>query len=130
MHAQLLRATIAKHLEQPEELALAFAAATRDQVEPYYRGQLDADRFRLAEMAAAQVGDPAPPLPDPIARLLGAMQVDGDAYRWFMETVCCLTTPMEILRRPGAMERILAAEPAAPPRLPGPDRSGLLALLS
>jgi 2-polyprenyl-6-methoxyphenol hydroxylase-like FAD-dependent oxidoreductase len=130
MQAQLLRAAVAKHLDDADDLALAFHTATREQVEPYYRGQLDADRFRLAEMAAAREGAPTPPLPDPIARLLGAMQTDADAYRWFMETICCLATPAEILRRPDALQRILATEPAAPLRLPGPDREGLLALLS
>jgi 2-polyprenyl-6-methoxyphenol hydroxylase-like FAD-dependent oxidoreductase len=130
MHAQLLRSAVAEHLADPAALALAFHAATREQVEPYYRGQLDADRFRLAEMAAVRAGAPTPPLPDPVARLLGAMQTDADAYRWFMETICCLAAPAEILRRPDVMRRILATEPAAPMRLPGPDREGLLALLS
>jgi hypothetical protein len=42
----------------------------------------------------------------------------------------CLALPEEVFARPGFMDRVRAATPGPPLRLPGPDRKELLALLA
>jgi hypothetical protein len=55
---------------------------------------------------------------------------DGDAYRALLETILCLAQPQELANRPAlkdAVERYGYGPPGPPP---GPDRAGLLSLLS
>ncbi|SET19126.1 NAD(P)/FAD-dependent oxidoreductase [Geodermatophilus poikilotrophus] len=130
LHAQLLRAAVRTSLDDPGELARTFDEATEREVTPFYRGQLTADRARIAEMDALRAGREPPP-PDPVrAALLAAAVHDADAYRALLETVTCLALPGDVLARPGMAERLAAHAGEPPPGTPGPDRRQLLDLLA
>jgi 2-polyprenyl-6-methoxyphenol hydroxylase-like FAD-dependent oxidoreductase len=130
LHAQLLRGVVASSLDDPAGLAVAFAAGSRDTVEPFYRAQVAADRVRVAQMRAAAEGT-APPPPDAAwARLSNAAMHDGVLFRALVEVIGCLATPEEVYARPEVVARLAAsAAPAGPPP-PGPDRAELLDLLA
>jgi flavin-dependent dehydrogenase len=130
VHAQLLRAVVRTHLDDPAELARAFDELTEQQVAPFYRSQLATDRARIAEMDALRAGRRPPP-PDPArTALLTAAAHDADAYRALLETITCLALPDEVLERPGMAERLAAHAGEPPPVTPGPDRAQLLQLLA
>ena len=129
VHAQLLRRTVAKYLDDPAAFARAWDEGTEQQVAPFFRNQIRADRARLAQMSALREGrQPLPPDPA-VGRLLSAAMQDPVLFRAFLETVTCLALPEEVLARPAIAEAVdrLGAEP--PPPLPGPDRARLLDLL-
>ncbi|WP_448609557.1 FAD-dependent oxidoreductase [Geodermatophilus sp. URMC 60] len=130
VHAQLLRAVVRTHLDDPAELARAFDELTEQRVAPFYRSQLATDRARIAEMDALRAGRRPPP-PDPArTALLTAAAHDADAYRALLETITCLALPDEVLGRPGMAERLAAHAGEPPPVTPGPDRAQLLQLLA
>ena len=119
-----------EHLDAPTGLVQAYAAATRDAVEPFYRAQLAADRVRLTEMAAAAgEGPPAGP-PSPMTALLGAGMTDQVAFRAFLEAFVCLALPDEVFSRPEVVAALERHGPSGPPPVPGPDRARLLELLA
>jgi 2-polyprenyl-6-methoxyphenol hydroxylase-like FAD-dependent oxidoreductase len=130
VHAQALRQVVRAHLDNPAALAAAFDAATASKAEPYYRRQLAFDELRLAEMKALREGL-APPPPDPfLTKLEVASMQDPDVFRARVEMMTCLDVPANVLARPGLMERIEELGDGEPFRLPGPDRTQLLALLT
>ena len=129
LHAALLRAAVAGHLDRPADLATAFDEATARTAAPFVEEQLVEDRARLAEMAAAREGRPAPPPPPETASFLGAAVQDADVFRAMLEYRLCLAPLAEVLARPQVRERVAAAEPRPPAPLPGPDRARLLELL-
>ncbi|MCV2488363.1 FAD-dependent oxidoreductase [Geodermatophilus sp. YIM 151500] len=130
VHAQVLRRAVAAHLDRPAELAASFAAATEAEVEPFYRGQLAADRVRLAEMAAAGGDGPPVELRSPVVALLGAGMTDQVAFRAFVELLTCLATPQDVLSRPEVVAALDRHDGSPPPSAPGPDRARLLELLA
>lgn len=130
VHAQLLRRLVAEHLERPADLARAFDEGTERVVGPFYRNQVAADRFRIAEMAAARDQAP-PPTPDPhMSALVAAASSDPDAYRGLLETVMCTALPHEVMARPAVSGAMAAHEADPAGRPPGPDRNQLLRLLA
>ncbi|MBB3086532.1 FAD-dependent oxidoreductase [Geodermatophilus sabuli] len=131
VHAQLLRAVVRDHPDDPGALVRAFDEATEQRVMPFYRNQIAADRARIAEMDALRAGvEPPPPDPGQVLLFTAAMY-DPDVFRALMEIVTCLALPQEVLSRPGMRERVarFAGAPAPPPT-PGPDRARLLDLLA
>lgn len=130
IHAQLLRRTVAAHLDDPAELARVWDERTEQVVGPYYRNQVGADRVRVAEMRAlADGGDP--PAPDPLmSGFFTAAMHDPEVFRAMIETLTCLALPQEVLARPGMRERIEQHSGAVPRPGPGPDRAQLLQLLA
>lgn len=129
LHAQLLR-DVVRGSADPAELAIAWDAATEEQLTPYYRLQRAADQERVAEMNALRIGC-EPPAMDPQAqRLLVASGRDATVFRGFLETMTCLALPDEVLSRPGMRERIETYGGGEPPHLPAPSREQLLALLA
>jgi 2-polyprenyl-6-methoxyphenol hydroxylase-like FAD-dependent oxidoreductase len=130
MEAQLLRQVVAAHLDDPATFCEAYAWRLDQEVAPYYRGQVRADRQRVAEMIAVREGR-EPPAPDPTtARFLAAAGTDADAFRAFIETVQCLALPQEVLARPAVARAVAAVGDDPPPPFPGPDRAALLRLLA
>jgi 2-polyprenyl-6-methoxyphenol hydroxylase-like FAD-dependent oxidoreductase len=135
MHARCLRETIAAHLEDPREFALAWDAITEQQLTPWYRETVEEDRARLHEIDALREGrQPAPPREGPAAlraALLVAMGQDPGLLMAFLESRCCLTPLSEVFAQPGAAERIMAlAKDQQGQPLPGPSREELLQLVS
>jgi 2-polyprenyl-6-methoxyphenol hydroxylase-like FAD-dependent oxidoreductase len=130
MHAQLLRHTWRRHLDDPASFARVFDERTEELVAPYFRDQVTADRARIAEMSADRSGRAAPPPRGPMARLAAAAPHDADAFRGLLEIAMCLALPDEVLSRPAVMSVVDGADD--PPSLagPGPDREGLLQLLA
>ncbi|MEA2828274.1 MAG: hypothetical protein QOG43_2713 [Actinomycetota bacterium] len=131
MHAQGLRQVVrSSGVGDAEGLVRAFDQVTEERVAPYYWNQIRADRARMAEMDALRRGD-EPPAPDPTATAVGAaLFQDPVVFRGSLETAMCLALPEEVFARPGFMDRVRAATPGPPLRLPGPDRKELLALLA
>jgi flavin-dependent dehydrogenase len=130
IHAQLLRDTVRTHLNDPAGFALAWDAATEENVAPYYRNQIAADRARIAEMHALREGLAPPAASGQGARFAVAAMYDIDVFRAFLETRGCLALPAEVLARPGLGEKVEQLGGSEPPRVPGPDRAQLLQLLA
>lgn len=127
--AQLLRATVAGHLDDPAVLARVYDHRTVSEVTPYYRHQLAADRARVAEMNAIRQALPPPPGDPVTGRFLAAAMQDADVFRALLETVTCLALPAEVLARPGMRQKVDRHGDAPRPPSPGPDRTRLLQLL-
>jgi 2-polyprenyl-6-methoxyphenol hydroxylase-like FAD-dependent oxidoreductase len=130
VHAQLLRSVVAAHLGDPAGLVRAFAAGSRDAVEPFYRAQVSADRIRVGEMRATTFGTPAPRPDAAWTRLSAAALHDAVLFRAMMEVIGCLATPAEVYARPEIAARLAAAARPSGRPPPGPDRVRLLELLS
>ena len=92
---------VARHLrhtgpDHPGELSEAFAVATTDTVEPWYKSTLAFDRHRLAEMAAEAEGWPYEP-DDPAYEIAGRSTSPADGIRTcsgaFSTSSGCSTSP-------------------------------------
>ena len=130
VHAQLLRRLVRQSLDRPAAFTDAFHERTDQVVGPFFRNQVAADRFRIAEMAAARDGAPTPPGDPRMVALTAAAARDPDAFRGLLETVLCTTLPEEVTARP-SVQRAMAAYASEPvPQTPGPDRAQLLELLA
>ena len=129
LHAQCLRDVVRSDVGDPEGFARVWDAATESRVAPFYRNQIIADRARFAEMDALRRGV-EPPAPDPTsAAIAAAMLRDPDVFRGVLETTTCLALPDEVRARPGFMEKVDALARSRMWKIPGPDRSALLALV-
>jgi 2-polyprenyl-6-methoxyphenol hydroxylase-like FAD-dependent oxidoreductase len=135
LHAIALRDLLAiGSLDDPLATAQRWHQVTQEYVEPWYRSTLSFDRHRLAEIEAEIAGVPYE-TDDPtweITRALmsGSMQ-DPDVFRGFLEIAGLISTPDELLARPGMFDRVIAAgagwreEPVL-----GPDREQLLKIVA
>jgi 2-polyprenyl-6-methoxyphenol hydroxylase-like FAD-dependent oxidoreductase len=132
-HAVLLRDLLRTGVEAPAELALRWWDRTARELEPWYRATLAADRARLAEIERDRTGASSAP-DDQAGRLAKALGAgagrDPDVLRDLLEIASMVTLPSDVLGRPGAAERALAAADGAPQYpLPGPDRRTLLSTM-
>jgi 2-polyprenyl-6-methoxyphenol hydroxylase-like FAD-dependent oxidoreductase len=125
-HATLLRDTARE--EDPARFAPAWTEASEAEVAPWYRQTVAIDRARHDEIDAIRNGRPRPRPADPVRAALGpAAMRDPDMFRAMLAERSCLGSPGDIA---ALGDRVLAlAEGADPPRLAGPDREQLLALL-
>ncbi len=133
LHTVAMRDVVREHLADPAALAIAFHAATVEQLDPWHAATREFDRGRVAEMRAAIDGVTLEPTPEAqiAAALAGATAFDGEALRWFLELLTCLTLPTELFARPGVFERVLELAPQVPsPAQYGPDRTQLLELVN
>jgi len=130
VHAQVLRRTVQRHIEEPEALAIAYDAETERHVTPFYRNTIAADRFRVAEMNAFL--DRAPlPEPDPVMSTFAVAALnDADVFRAFVEVVACMALPQEVFTRPHVAAKMAEFDGRAPPRDLGIDQDRLLTLLA
>ena len=129
IHAQCLRDTVRSSIADPEAFVRAWDRVTEEDVAPFYRNQITADRARVAEMDALRAGA-EPPAPDPkAAAMAAAMLRDPDVFRGMLETGGCLALPDEVFARPGFMDKVWAHAGARTWTSPGPDRETLLELV-
>lgn len=128
-HAQLLRHCVGETAEDPAAFAEAWDRRTEEAVTPFYRNQIASDRCRLAQMRALRDGLEPPRDDSPMARLAAVAPHDPDLFRGLLEAVQCLALPQEVLKRPGAEEKIERLGDPEVPAWPGPDRGQLLELL-
>jgi 2-polyprenyl-6-methoxyphenol hydroxylase-like FAD-dependent oxidoreductase len=134
-HAARLRDVVRSHLGSPNDLAIAWDGVTESEFTPWYAATIATDRARLAEIRAYQRGEqPLAPADEAAAirsRLPLAAMRDATAFRAFMEIVGCLSLPADVFARTEVIRAIHAAtEIEESPRLLGPDRAELVALLS
>jgi 2-polyprenyl-6-methoxyphenol hydroxylase-like FAD-dependent oxidoreductase len=134
-HAVALRDVLRQVPADPVELILSFDAVTETTLTPWYREQVDRDYQRAADIKATIEGrPPEPDVADPerprrIA-LAAAVAHDPDVARAFMDVMSCLSLPEQAMSRPGLTEKVKAFIGAEPPRVPGPSRPELLALVN
>lgn len=135
-HAQLLRGFVRQMNGDPGSTAVEWDNITETNQTPWYRAQVAMDRARVAEMYAEREGrEIAPPAEDDVAgqmvrAFFAAMPFDPDLFRAFLEVMGCLSTPEEILARPGMFETLISvAEGKEPMAMPGPNRQELLELV-
>ena len=124
VHAALLADVMADHPDDVVAQALAFDAATRRELMPWYRAAVaqDAQARRTDGTARPERGG-----------LLRAVRRDPDLFRAFLRVFNLLDRPEAVLARPDLGARIQAAladeEPATGPPL-GPSRAVLLEALA
>ena len=133
MHTMVMRDAVRQHLDDPGELALAFDAATRAELDPWHDATRALDRDRIAEIHAAIEERPARAGLDR-RRRRGALRrrhVDEQVATWLLEIFGCWATPSEVFSRDGALAHVLDVAKDLPPQSQlGPDRQRLLELVS
>jgi 2-polyprenyl-6-methoxyphenol hydroxylase-like FAD-dependent oxidoreductase len=135
MHALELRDLLRRTApDDAVTFALAWDAATRATVEPWYRSTLAFDRHRLAEADAAtrneryEPGDPAWEMTQALLHGAGA---DPDVFRAALSVAGLLDTPDAVLGAPGVADKVIAAGADwrdAP--ILGPSRDDLVATVA
>jgi len=150
VHAWLLADALEDHPDDPRACALAFDAATRRELDPWWEAARLQDRDARQTMAAQRRGEgsqlDAPPDPsrpvDPQAflrsvvqeGLFPAMRQDVEVLRAVVRVLHLLDPPDAVLRNPGVMAKILAVWRDRDTRQRrtrelGPPRDALLATL-
>ena len=86
--------------------ALAYDEATETSVAPFYWNQINADRYRIAEMAALRDGVEPPPPDARVVRFSSAGMRDADVFRGMLETILCLATPQQVMARPDIAAKV------------------------
>jgi 2-polyprenyl-6-methoxyphenol hydroxylase-like FAD-dependent oxidoreductase len=129
VHAQVLRNVARRYINDPAAFAAVYDAQTERQVAPFYRNQIAADRFRIAQMNALLDGTPLPAPSPIISRFAAAASYDADVFRAMIETVVCVALPQEVMARPHVAAKMAEFEGHTLPPDHGMDRGQLLALL-
>ena len=152
VHAWELADALAASGGDAHALALGFDAATRREIEPWYRAARDQDREAreiateqmqggAASVETARDAGPLQPV-DPKAflrsvfrdGLLPAMRSDIQVVRAFLRVFNLLTAPDALMTNPEIINRVLTAwrerDQRAPMELQGPERAEKLELLS
>jgi 2-polyprenyl-6-methoxyphenol hydroxylase-like FAD-dependent oxidoreductase len=134
-HASRLRDLLRTANGDAGAVATEWHAITESELVPWYEAQIQMDRARVAEINDIRAGIERPPSDDMQTKMtlafFTAAQFDPDCFRMFLEVMGCLATPMEILSRPGAFEKVIgASEGRELPPIPGPTRAELLELVA
>ncbi len=150
VHAWLLADAFTAHPDDPAACSLAFDAATRREIDPWYESarMQDADsrtvmaRERRGERDACDGRDPSPNKPvDPKAflrsvlteGLFPAMRTDPVVLRAVLRSFNLLDPPLAIVSKPDVMSRIIAVWRARDAHMPeedvGPRRGEMLRIL-
>ena len=130
IHAQVLRRSVQRHIEEPDAFAKAFDAETERCVTPFYRNTIAADRFRVAEMNAFLDRTPLPE-PDPVMSTFAVAAFnDADVFRAFVEVIACIALPQDVFARPHVAAKMAEFEGHAPPRDVGIEQDRLVTLLA
>jgi 2-polyprenyl-6-methoxyphenol hydroxylase-like FAD-dependent oxidoreductase len=132
VHAFALADLLGAHTDDARELALAFDAWTRRELDPWYQAAVTQDQ--LAKKAAAgEAGD------DPMQSimrdgLLPATRFDAVVLRAFVRTFNLLDPPNRMMENPDVIGRILNVwndrENRPEPEPLGPDRDEMLSILA
>ncbi len=131
MHGVVLRDAL-RNVSSDDKRAnmLRWHELTETRVQPYVTDTLAFDRHRLAQAQGCIDGRPYE-TDDPGWMLGSALATaapkDPDLLRAFLEVMAVLERGVNVLGRPGVAARAIELADDAP--LPGPDRSGLLALV-
>lgn len=133
-HAQRLR-DVVRSANDPKTTAEEWDAVTQAEFKPWYDAQVQMDRGRVAEIEALREGREPAGADDPVAQMTQAFGTaaahDPEFFRAFLEVMGCLSTPEEVLSRPGMFEKMLAAAEGKDVfESPGPTRAELLELLA
>ncbi|MBK9180293.1 MAG: FAD-dependent oxidoreductase [Acidimicrobiales bacterium] len=142
VHAHLLAESLQAHPSDALALALAFDAATEEQVVPWYRAAVAQDTQARAAAEAAARGEEPHAEGDAAAfqrsvvqdGLLPATRIDPDVFRAFVRSFNLLALPDALMHDPVVAARVLEVwgqrhERAPEPPL-GPPRAELLAALA
>lgn len=134
IHVQALRDVVRDvGLQDAAAFATAWAAATMDTVEPWYRATLAFDRHRLAEIDA-QIAGRRYETDDPTWAATKAVEkasmLDGDVLRAFARVASVQELPEQALAEPGLLDKVVTLgagwEGDVPP---GPGRDELVAIV-
>jgi flavin-dependent dehydrogenase len=132
LHAVHTAEVVARHLDDPAKITLAWQEETDRHLSPWYDATVALDQARLEEMEAHRAGTPYEPT-DPVGQISTAMRAgrdrDPEVYRMYLELQACLATAEDVLARDGAFEAIVAASAEGPIDPGGPDRTELLSLV-
>jgi hypothetical protein len=130
LQAQILRRALREHADDPLAFATAYDAETEGQAAPFYHGQINADRARVAEIAALLEGRaPLPPDPE-ISAFFAAAMHDADVFRALIESVVCVSPAQEVMKRPQVGAMMAEFEGRAPAPARGIDRDHFQALVA
>jgi 2-polyprenyl-6-methoxyphenol hydroxylase-like FAD-dependent oxidoreductase len=141
VHAYLLADTLVDHPDDPVAASLAFAEATRREIEPWYVAAVAQDHHARPE-ASVPLDDKEGALPfdaesiRSLVRdgLLPAARTDPVVFRAFLRSFNLLDPPTAIMENPDVVARVLRAwqerdnRPSPPPF--GPDRDEMLRILA
>jgi len=135
-HAVSLVDPITEHLDQPAAMAEAWEQETKSGAQSWHAATVNIEKLRAAEVDAFRQGLPDPFDPSDAAAAFGrafasASHYDSEVKAWFSELGSCYSLPMEVVSRPGVMEKVLEVAAANPIyNTPGPTREQLESLLT
>jgi 2-polyprenyl-6-methoxyphenol hydroxylase-like FAD-dependent oxidoreductase len=136
MHVVEMAPAIAKHVDDPRQLADEWERRTGDRPARFHASTVNFDRLRAPQVEALMMGldDPLDPSDPSVAGPLAfasAAHYDPQVLRWFFEVISCLSLPDEVLACEGALERVLEVALSNPPYSPpGPNRGELEEILA
>lgn len=132
LHAVCLRDVLRELPPDEPAFARRWDEITADAVEPLYRDTLAFDRHRLAEIDAQINGVPYE-TDDPgwlFGQALGRAAIsDPELLRATLSIASLLERGVDVIARPGIVDKVIALDPGAGEPAPGPDRAGLLAIV-
>jgi 2-polyprenyl-6-methoxyphenol hydroxylase-like FAD-dependent oxidoreductase len=142
VHAYLLADVLDEHVHDPVVAALAFAAVTRDEIEPWYTASVAQDRQNRTglDIPLDDEEEGEQPVDAETMRsimrdgLLPAAGTDPVVYRAFLRAFNLLDQPNAIMADADVVGRVLAAwqvrDQRPPPPPVGPDREEMLRILA
>ncbi|MBA2751809.1 MAG: hypothetical protein H0U41_06180, partial [Actinobacteria bacterium] len=142
VHAYLLADVLDEHVHDPVAAALAFAAVTRDEIEPWYTASVAQDRQNRTGLDIPLNDEEEGEQPVDVETmrsimrdgLLPAAGTDPIVYRAFLRAFNLLDQPNAIMADADVVGRVLAAwqvrDQRPPPPPLGPDREEMLRILA
>ncbi|MGH8978987.1 MAG: FAD-dependent oxidoreductase, partial [Acidimicrobiia bacterium] len=134
MHAVDVVSAMVDDLDDPAAAHAAWQKATALRAEGFHEATVAFDVVRGPEVEAERHGRPVPVSEDPVAQITKALDsarhYDADVFRAWADIATLQADPLEVLGRPGVMDRVLdVAGNAEPYQAPCPDRTELEALV-
>ena len=135
MHAVDTVPAVVEHLDDPVAAHQAWQTATDARAVPFHEATIAFDVTRGPEVEAERHGLPVPVSDDPAAQigkaLDSARHYDADVFRAWAEVGTLQAQPLDVIGRPGVLDRILeVASTNEPYQAPGPTRQELEALVA
>ena len=132
IHVEILRETIAAHIDDPHALAMTFHERTKAELQPYHDATTKIDRRRVNDMRIYRDGGTPEPTPEEVMSdvLIGNASSDPVMARAYGEIMGCNALVEEVLAQPGVFDRLLElGQGPAPEPAPGPTRERILELV-